>query len=64
MSLLNKSQVRRYALEKAAELRPKMADGQPRFTRVNPELYTELEALLKVRIVSKIHQAPSKGRTL
>lgn len=62
-SLLNKSRVRKYALDKAAEHR-KMGDGTPRFTRVGADFFEAVEACVRNCIESKVRAMPSAGRTL
>jgi hypothetical protein len=56
-SLLNKRQVRLYALE--------AAKGRAhRFTRIGSTFYIRCEANLRLFIRNYIHRLPSKGRTI
>lgn len=57
MSLLNRKQVRVYALNVAQNRAHK-------FTRVSEEFLVECEAQLKVQIRDRIHRMPSVGRTI
>jgi len=56
-SLLNKRQVKLYALERASHRAHK-------FTRVGGDFYVKCEANLRLFIGSYIHRLPSKGKTI
>lgn len=56
-SLLNKRQVRAYALHQA-KLRAHL------FTRVGRDFYPKCEANLRTFVANYIHRLPSKGRTI
>lgn len=64
MSLINKSQVRKYALWVAGEKRKLASTGKPRFTRVSADFFADVESQLRVTISLAVERAPSKGRTL
>ena len=55
--LLNRRQIRQYALERARHRAHK-------FTRVGNRFYLKCEAHLREFIGSYIHRLPSKGRTI
>ena len=57
MSLLNRKQVRAYALDVAKSRAHK-------FTRVSEEFLVDCEAQLKATIRERIHRLPSVGRTI
>jgi len=57
VSLLNRRQVRAYALDVAKSRAHK-------FTRVSEEFLVDCEALLKATIRARIHRLPSVGRTI
>lgn len=56
-SLLNRRQVRAYALEQARRRSHK-------FTRVGGDFYVKCEAHLREFIRNHIHRLPSKGKTI
>lgn len=56
MSLLNRAQVRRMALEVARQT------GRP-FTRVSAEFFEELERVLRTAVAARVHAAKG-GKTL
>jgi hypothetical protein len=58
MSLLNKTHVKRRALQYSEEMR------NGKFTRVSAEFLADLERLVDRTIQSKVHTHPSKGKTL
>ena len=58
MSLLNKTHVKRRALQYSQEMR------NGKFTRVSSEFLAELERLIDRTIQSKVHTHPGKGKTL
>jgi hypothetical protein len=55
--LLNRRQVKLYALERARHRAHK-------FTRVGKDFYVKCEAQLRQFIQSYIHRLPSKGKTI
>lgn len=57
MSLLNRKQVRAYALDVAKSRAHK-------FTRVSEEFLVDCEAQLKAMIRERVHRLPSVGRTI
>ena len=57
-TLLNRRQVKLYALEHAVEFRTH------KFTRVGRPFYAKCEAHLREFIRSYIHRLPSKGKTI
>lgn len=59
MSLLNKTNVRAFALAEAKRQRP--AAG---FTRVSKEFLDRVESTLRAHIAAKIHGQPSNGKTI
>jgi hypothetical protein len=56
-SLLNRKQVKLYALEQARQRAHK-------FTRVGGDFYLKCEAHLRAFIGQYIHRLPSKGKTI
>ena len=75
MSLINKAQVKRYALDIAAQKCPPqeravVRGGQqvrvvePKFIQVSSDFYVFIESHLKEKIRSYIHTMPSVGRTI
>lgn len=56
-TLLNRRQVKLYALERATHRAHK-------FTRVGSDFYVRCEAHLREFIQSYIHRLPSKGKTI
>ena len=56
-SLLNRKQVKQYALDQARHRAHK-------FTRVGGDFYVKCEARLREFIQSYIHRLPSKGKTI
>lgn len=58
MSLLNKTNIKKRALQYSQEMR------NGKFTRVSAEFISDLERLLDRTIHSKVHMHPSKGKTL
>jgi hypothetical protein len=56
-SLLNRRQVKRYALERASH-------RAHRFTRVGGDFYVKCEVHLRQFIQGYIHRLPSKGKTI
>ena len=56
-SLLNRKQVKQYALERASHRAHK-------FTRVGGDFFVKCEANLRLFIQSYIHRLPSKGKTI
>jgi hypothetical protein len=56
-SLLNRKQVKQYALEQARHRAHK-------FTRVGASFYIQCEAHLREFIAHNIHRLPSKGKTI
>jgi hypothetical protein len=56
-SLLNRKQVKGYALEQARQRAHK-------FTRVGNDFYVKCEAHLREFIAHYIHRLPSKGKTI
>jgi len=58
MSLLNKTHVKRRALQYSEEMR------NGKFTRVSAEFLADLERLVDRTIQSKVQTHPSKGKTL
>jgi hypothetical protein len=56
-SLLNRKQVKLYALERASHRAHK-------FTRVGGDFYMKCETHLRLFIESYIHRLPSKGKTI
>jgi hypothetical protein len=57
-SLLNKRQVKRFALDAAANTRAH------KFTRVGSEFYAQCEANLRQFITNYVKRLPSKGKTI
>ena len=55
--LLNRKQVKQYALERARHRAHK-------FTRVGGDFYVKCEAQLRLFIQGYIHRLPSKGKTI
>lgn len=58
MSLLNKTNIKKRALQYSHEMR------NGKFTRVSAEFVADLERLVDRTIHSKVHMHPSKGKTL
>ena len=58
MSLLNKTNIRKRALQYSKEIR------NGKFTRVSAEFISDLERVVDRTINSKVHTHPSKGKTL
>ncbi len=58
MSLINKAQVKRKALEVAT------AERSHKFTRVSQQFIDDIEATVRNAIVTKVKATPSKGKTL
>lgn len=58
MSLLNKTNIKKRALQYSNEMR------NGKFTRVSAEFVADLERLVDRTIHSKVHMHPSKGKTL
>ena len=56
-SLLNRKQVKQYALERASHRAHK-------FTRVGGDFYVKCEARLREFIQNYVHRLPSKGKTI
>ena len=56
-SLLNRRQVKQYALEQARHRAHK-------FTRVGSDFYVKCEARLREFIQHHVHSLPSKGKTI
>jgi len=56
-SLLNRKQVKQYALERASHRAHK-------FTRVGGDFYVKCEARLREFIQNYVHSLPSKGKTI
>jgi hypothetical protein len=56
-SLLNRRQVKQYALERASHRAHK-------FTRVGGDFYQKCEANLRLFIQGYVHRLPSKGKTI
>lgn len=56
-SLLNKKEVKRFALEIASKRSHK-------FTRVSGDFLVSMEAQVRMAITNKVEYAPSKGKTL
>ncbi|HUX00818.1 MAG TPA: hypothetical protein VMY35_07545 [Phycisphaerae bacterium] len=57
-SLLNRAQVRRFILTRAAELRPDWG-----CTRVSAEALADIEAVLRLRLIATIKAHPTMGKT-
>jgi hypothetical protein len=55
--LLNRKQVKQYALERASHRAHK-------FTRVGGDFYVKCEARLREFIQNYVHSLPSKGKTI
>lgn len=68
MNLLVETKVRRLVLDIAATHRKLASTGEPRFTRVSREFLDTLEVLstsyIRTYIEARVHQLPSKGRTV
>ena len=58
-SLLNRSNVRKYALDYAAVNRP-----ANRFTRISEDVYAHVEAAMIQALETLIRKHPSTGRTI
>jgi len=58
-SLTNRSALRTYALQRAAETRPAWAPSQ-----VSKEFLDRMEARLRAIVAAEIQQHPTKGKTL
>ena len=58
MSLLNKSETRKYILQKFEHMRPHLG-----ITRIADSTICTLEARLKNMIIDQIKKCPSKGKT-
>lgn len=58
MSLLNKTNIKRRALQYSQEMR------NGKFTRISAEFIADIERLVDRTIHSKVHTHPSKGKTL